>query len=184
MVNPCQSEHAFQRYAFLQQSLLALLRAKTYHEISVKDICEHASIPRRTFYHYFTGKEDLMDTLISNLILECDLVCTPKSASGKQPLQQHLLQFFQHWSQTRSEALTLLLQNGQAQRLVHLAVEWVRQEARQERNVFPFKSENRDMTILAVISGIFALLFSWANNNFQESTAQMADSALSFLTVP
>ena len=55
MAKPCLTEFAAQRRH--------LLAEKSFQEISVKDICCQADIPRRTFYHY--------DGLISVCHIRC-----------------------------------------------------------------------------------------------------------------
>lgn len=63
MAKPCLTEFAAQRRHLLESSLVALLAEKSFQEISVKDICCQADIPRRTFYHY--------DGLISVCHIRC-----------------------------------------------------------------------------------------------------------------
>ncbi len=43
---------------------------KGFHDASVSDIVEHAGIARGTFYLYFTGKRDIFDRLLDELLDE------------------------------------------------------------------------------------------------------------------
>lgn len=44
-------------------ALFLLMEHKEYHEISIVDICKEAELSRKTFYHYFKHKDDLLDYL-------------------------------------------------------------------------------------------------------------------------
>lgn len=184
MAKKCQSEHTVQRHTALQQSLLALLHSQSFQDISVKDICQHAAIPRRTFYHYFNGKEDLMDALISDLILECDLASVPDFSADSQAIRQSFERFFEFWGKTRADTLTLLLRNGQAQRIIHYAVLWFQREAPQVGGRLQKENDRQKMVLLATTTGVFSMLFYWMQTGCREDVAQMADNAIRFLMEP
>ena len=49
----------------LRDALESLLQNKSLDDITVKEICEHASINRVTFYDHYFNKEELHDEIIS-----------------------------------------------------------------------------------------------------------------------
>ena len=51
----------------LGEALESLLRDKSLDDITVKEICEHASINRVTFYDHYFNKEELHDEIISQI---------------------------------------------------------------------------------------------------------------------
>ncbi|MCG3418357.1 TetR/AcrR family transcriptional regulator [Oceanobacillus sp. M65] len=55
----------------LKQSLIELIKEKGFHAVSVKDIVDHASYNRSTFYVHYQDKfeltADLMDTMLDGL---------------------------------------------------------------------------------------------------------------------
>ncbi|HWQ78945.1 MAG TPA: TetR/AcrR family transcriptional regulator [Anaerovoracaceae bacterium] len=55
-------------YKLLSQSLMSLLLKKSFEEISVKDICEHAMVHRTTFYKHFEDKYHLLDFCVKEMI--------------------------------------------------------------------------------------------------------------------
>lgn len=73
MAKQCQTEFAHQRRELLESSLINLMQEKNYQDISVKDICQEANIPRRTFYHYFDSKDDILSSFIENTVQLCFL---------------------------------------------------------------------------------------------------------------
>jgi AcrR family transcriptional regulator len=51
----------------LQESLMHLMRHKTFNAITVQDITEHAEVNRATFYAHFTDKYDLMNYAVREM---------------------------------------------------------------------------------------------------------------------
>lgn len=181
MAKKCLSEQTVRRHAAFEQSLLTLLRTQPLQEISVKDICQTAAIPRRTFYHYFTGKEELTDALIRDLLLACDLAVMPDLSSGQENMHRCLLAFFQFWQDQHREDLELLLQNGLAPQIIRLSLDWIQKE-------YPHSTDTRQdnaserMVTLATVTGFFSLLFFWIQTGCSESAEQMATCSLRFLS--
>lgn len=56
----------------LREALKTLLRYKSLDDITVKEICEHASINRVTFYDHYFNKEELHNEIISKV--EYDII--------------------------------------------------------------------------------------------------------------
>ena len=44
----------------LQKSMIEMMQTQPIEKISVMDLCEHAMVPRATFYNYFEDKYDLL----------------------------------------------------------------------------------------------------------------------------
>lgn len=63
----------------IQEALSILLKEKRYEDIHVKDICEKAGINRSTFYDYFQGIDDLMNTVEEKLTEQLFSIFTSKS---------------------------------------------------------------------------------------------------------
>lgn len=53
----------------LYESLINLLKEKTFEEIKVSDICENALVNRSTFYSHYSDKYELFSSLINDLKL-------------------------------------------------------------------------------------------------------------------
>lgn len=77
--------------AKLHDALVALIPAKGYEAVTVRDICARAKIGRSTFYAHYTGKDDLMRsgfTAMRELVGE-----PPERASPPRDRKQHGLAF-------------------------------------------------------------------------------------------
>ena len=57
----------------LQDSLLEILNDKRLEDVSVKEICDRASVNRSTFYSYFNGTRELLASLKTDMIDEIRL---------------------------------------------------------------------------------------------------------------
>lgn len=49
----------------LMDTFLELLKMKSFHQITVQDLCEHAMVRRSTFYRHYNDKYDLLDQVLN-----------------------------------------------------------------------------------------------------------------------
>ena len=57
MYKECVSKHAIARQREIEQGLLKYMTYKPYENITVIDLCQQLSIPRKAFYRYFSNKD-------------------------------------------------------------------------------------------------------------------------------
>ncbi len=62
------------------QTTIALLKTKTYEDITIKDICREAEISRQTFYNYFKSKDEIFKVFFRNLLEKGELFSPDKPA--------------------------------------------------------------------------------------------------------
>ncbi|MBT1175248.1 TetR/AcrR family transcriptional regulator [Bifidobacterium sp. LC6] len=63
-------------------AMTALLAAKSFTDISINELCEHAGYPRATFYNYFEDRDDLLNycwTALSQQTGSADLTAVESS---------------------------------------------------------------------------------------------------------
>lgn len=82
----------------LFESLLYLLKEKTFEEIKVSDICEKALINRSTFYAHYNDKYELFADLIETLkvSLSSELATNTKISNSKEYYLEMLRIFLEH----------------------------------------------------------------------------------------
>ncbi len=56
--------------AIIEQSFRGLLETTRYRSITVKDVCEHAHVSRKTFYTYFDSKESIIEASFSRDVVD------------------------------------------------------------------------------------------------------------------
>lgn len=54
-------------------AMTTLLQVKSFADISVNELCEHAGYPRATFYNYFEDRDDLLNYCWTALSRQADL---------------------------------------------------------------------------------------------------------------
>lgn len=178
MAKPCLTEFAAQRRHLLESSLVALLAEKSFQEISVKDICCQADIPRRTFYHYFDNKNDVLESLVSTMMMDCFLYVIFDVRMGMDSMRRSFEKVFQFWQGENRRRLDCLIRNGLESQLMTSALQWLREEklgALQNSDLDPKLVE---IGLMVGVTDFFTLLFYWSRSGYQETPEQMAEYAI------
>ena len=95
----CHTEAAIQKKAHMETSLLNLMTQRPYQDITVTDICREANVPRRTFYHYFGSKEDVLEFMIEMLMQQCFLGVEFDIRLGREHMEESFVKVFQSWDE-------------------------------------------------------------------------------------
>lgn len=178
MANLCHTEYAAQKKTLLENSLLKLMELHQYQEITVTDICRESGIPRRTFYHYFEGKEGVLESVIETLIRQCFMDVVFDFRLGHEQMRKSFLKIFQYWVGENRRKLDVLIRSGLESRLMA----WSSRLVREDRMVTLWKS-NLDPEFVEIIlmigaADFFALLFHWSRGGYRETPEKMADYAV------
>ena len=54
----------------LKNALIDIMKTKSIHLVSIKEICEEADVNRSTFYRHYNTQYDLYDDIIEDMIEE------------------------------------------------------------------------------------------------------------------
>ena len=172
------------RRAMPEEALLELMRTKGYTQTTVTDLCREASIPRRTFYHYFTCKEAVLDAVVESMLSECNLEVMLEFNQGFEVMRESLARNFRYWQGPAREKLDLLLDNGLSGEMMRCALHWLESE----RFSLPWRremdSKEREIVTMVGSSGFFTLLMYWRRNEYRESPEEMAEYAMRVLSEP
>ena len=57
---------ALRSQKWIAESLIKLMAKKSYHQITIMDICKQADLSRQTFYNVFDKKEDILRFCLQN----------------------------------------------------------------------------------------------------------------------
>lgn len=178
MTKPCTTDFAQNRRTHLEKSLLTLLNTRQYQDISVKDICMEADIPRRTFYHYFESKEDVLNSIIQDLMEHCFLEVMFELRLGIDNMKASFVRIFRFWDGDNRTKLDALIRNGLESRLMTWSHQFIRAEQ------FGFLANSTldpklvEIGLMVGVTDFFSLLFYWSRNGYQESAEKMAEYAL------
>ena len=111
----------------LYESLLYLLKEKTFEEIKVSDICEKALINRSTFYAHYNDKYELFADLISTLktSLSEELTTNPHISNSKEYYLEMLKIFLNHVDSKR-EIYSAIIAKFYLGAVFNVGTEWLR----------------------------------------------------------
>ena len=178
------TQAALQRRELLQEALLTLMQRKGYAQTTVTDLCREAGIPRRTFYHYFDCKEDVLHALVEHMLIECNLEVMLDINSGLEALQKSLVRNFQYWMGPARWKMDLLLDNGLSGDMTRCALHWLETHHMSVLRRPGLTSKEREIAAMVGISGFFTLLIYWRKNDYRETPEEMADYASWILAKP
>jgi AcrR family transcriptional regulator len=180
----------------LQEALIDLIREKSYDQITVEEITEHANIGRTTFYLHYKDKEDLLledfidliDEMVSKAVADRPLQrlktrITKQSGTTNPPSNPNLFRpnliIFQNVAKN-ADLLRIILHNGGAikigERLREIILKAVQQlaAASQEHSDLEITFEMPTEVIANFYAGsLLGLISWWLDNNMPYTPEQM-----------
>lgn len=79
---------------WLVNALLALMEAKPYAKITIKEICQKADLSRQTFYNFFETKDDIIFFIIKKCYMEMINGLKLKSQLSLSDITEELVKTF------------------------------------------------------------------------------------------
>jgi len=97
----------------LYTALLELMKEKTFEEIKVLDICNHALINRSTFYAHYNDKYELLADLIEDLknSLASELKKNKNISNTREYYLEMIKLFLAHIKENKEAYLAILIKN-------------------------------------------------------------------------
>lgn len=181
----CRTELGYRRRTLLANSLVALLEEQRYQEITVKDICQRAGIPRRTFYHYFGCKEAVLHAVVEDMLNECSLEVMLEFNAGFDVMKESLIRNFRYWQRGAARRkLDLLLDNGLSGEMMRCALRWLESEQMGLPRSPGVSEKELELITMVGTAGFFTLLMYWRRNEYRETPEEMAEFAMRILSEP
>ncbi len=154
--------------ALLRQALIDLVKSDGYENISIRDITKKAQVGYKTFYRHYEGKDDLLQSLVDEMVDEIKQVLAPPSdieAPDKNPLASLT------YMETNADLILTLLNSTAADQVLDKAVEFALEEGR-----LTFKSDFIPDELMAhhFASSMISLLRWWLEGDKQVSKLEMA----------
>lgn len=151
----------------LKQSLIELMREKSIHEISIKDICLGADINRSTFYRHYNTQYELYDEVLDDItkdIGEIHAACSTEDYTA----QTFLTEILKYIEANRDTFLVILSGNSN----VSMGETFNRFTSRfiDTENT----SELRVYIIQFVAAGMTSFIWTWLNKENRRSAEDVA----------
>lgn len=183
MYKTCSTELSALRQQQLEDCLLKNMLVKPYTEISISELCQQASISRKSFYRYFGNKDDCLCALLDRV-----LMASSQSTVSGQPepnnLEEEFVQILSFWK-TQSDLLSVLISNDLTDLLLARMIQYITQEERSFLKYIGILDEiGDDDFLLFSLTGFLSVLLNWANNGFRKPVSQMAAIFTELFTQP
>lgn len=174
MYKHCATEESARRQRQLEQSLLDLMHAETYAQITVADICDRVGISRKSFYRYFSSKEGCLCALIDHAIMDGAAYYLPDHlAEYAFPLIYR--RFFHYWKE-KQDLLDALMRNGLSNYLVDRMQNYTRQEEMEFRIFLQNHGNDAHERSVFYVGGIMSMVLDWHHTGYRRTVDQMADT--------
>lgn len=182
-MNPSQNPSAIRSKNEITSSLLQLMKAYPYSEITVKQILLEAHIARKTFYRNFLSKDDVLDSYIN-----CIMFQYVNSLQQLEDCQlSNILDIIFSFCLQNRELLFLLRDNG----LTHLLLEkWNtfipmihEQIAGDNCPLFQsFSPEQVSYIIACNVGAVWNIIMKWIEYDMNGTPEDMKKTLLKYLT--
>lgn len=173
MYKHCATEESARRQRQLEQSLLELMHTENYTHITIADICGRVGITRKSFYRYFSSKEDCLHALLDHAVIDSATFYLPSADDDKSPFMIYQ-RFFQYWKE-KQHLTEALVRNGMTTLLVERMLAYTIQEEQEFRNFQHGNTRDTHERNLFYLGGIMALVLDWHRNGYQRSALEMAE---------
>lgn len=182
-MNPSQNPSAIRSKNEITSSLLQLMKAYPYSEITVKQILLESHIARKTFYRNFLSKDDVLDSYIN-----CIMFQYVNSLQQLEDCQlSNILDIIFSFCLQNQELLFLLRDNG----LTHLLLEkWNtfipmihEQIAGDNCPLFQsFSPEQVSYIIACNVGAVWNIIMKWIEYDMNGTPEDMKKTLLKYLT--
>ena len=151
----------------LKQSLIELMREKSIHEISIKDICQGADINRSTFYRHYNTQYELYDNILEDItdnISEIYVSCS----DNENKTQVFLTEVLKYIEANRDTFLVIL--SGKSNVSMGETFNRFTNRFIDGENTSEFKV----YIIQFVAAGMTSFIWSWLNKESRHSAEEVA----------
>lgn len=151
----------------LKESLIELMKEKSIHNISIKDVCDGADINRSTFYRHYNTQYELYDDIIHDIT--DDLIAIYEKVKGEGFKTNAFLTELLEYVETKREIFLIILSDKG-----NISVG----EAYTKLTERFIDTENFPETALYVVNfisaGMTSFLWTWLNQENRRPASEVA----------
>lgn len=181
MYKECKTERSEARQRSISGRLLEMMEKRQYDDISVTDICEDLSMPRKAFYRYFDDKESALDCAIAQKLSEFPMSQANPPAAPRM-LHRELESFFKFWFEER-RLLEILDKNGKLSKIMDMSLKFPLETIVSMDKLLPHEEASmRERIYRFAITGLISIVIDWYREGFKSSSADITRIAIRLLT--
>lgn len=151
----------------LKDSLIELMKEKSIHQVSIKEICEGADINRSTFYRHYDTQYDLYDDIIEDIAVDFETVYKQCAEKGFNTVV-FLTQIFEYIENNRGKFLVILSDKGN----ISMGEAYTRITARFINT--EYISELGTYIVQFISAGMTSILWTWLNKEERRPAKEVA----------
>lgn len=154
--------------------LYLLMEQRSYHQISIQDICDSVNGSRRSFYRYFRNKEGCLHALL-DMIITRYYYTELTEGIARDGYPKEVLSYL-HYHQERRKFYDILLRDDLFPLYVDRIVECARTNGVYALRWFGIpEGAYSDDALVFYLHGIMALIRQWHTSGYERSIYEMAD---------
>lgn len=158
MYKICKTEKSLARQKLFQTTLLAMMKANRFQDITVTSLAKEMELPRKTFYRYYDSLEDVLYAIIDDALTDSFLHLEVKA---------DLIGFFSYWKKRRN-LLDVLQKSGLSHLLINRIFE------RFNESIYKGSFSNEELRYSGYIAAIMTMLLTWHHSGMKQSAEEMS----------
>ncbi|MGN1003298.1 MAG: TetR/AcrR family transcriptional regulator [Oscillospiraceae bacterium] len=171
-----------QRVALTKQriyrSFLALLKEKSIHRISIRELCEDAGINRTTFYNHYGSQYDVLNEIADNYLGEIAKTIENADVRDKESVHSRVALIL-HFIQDNLELSAMLLNNSIDQTFASRLFSLPKIEEMLDEALAGIRDEKaKAATVSFAIYGSYKVLQDWINDPERADPAEETELIL------
>jgi AcrR family transcriptional regulator len=159
----------------LKQSLLGLLKEKSFSSVTVKEICERADINRSTFYAHYQDQYELMERIENEIIEDMTEYLNSYNLQVKEDsirMTERLISYFAE----KNEEIEILLNRSDESSFERKVKEVAQQVIMKEwKEYHQMKTAYSSYISEFIISGTVQMMKRWLLRGMRENPREMAE---------
>ncbi len=184
MYKLCKTEQSAKRQREIEMTLLDMMSKKAYGEISITELCEKLSMPRKTFYRYFDSKDDTLYALIEHTMNEYHDFSAMPPKDGIRTLMGEIENYYRFWI-CHKPLLDALQRNNMLEKLIDISINFPVNDMVSLQKFLPDDSEwAREKIFKFAICGLCFQMIDWYRGGFKTSISDMAHISCRTLSKP
>ncbi|MDR6553087.1 AcrR family transcriptional regulator [Paenibacillus qinlingensis] len=157
----------------IKTAFIDLMSEKNFNEITIQDISDRANVGRRTIYHHYLDKFDLLDKLIEEHINELRKICESSSDLGFIASNLIIFEYFEQYFLFFSIMLSSSASPTFRNRLLEFIIEQLKNDVDITQGIN--KGLNKDVILKFFGTAIVGLVESYVTNGVPESPKVVAE---------
>ncbi len=184
MYKLCKTEQSAKRQREIENTLLQIMSRKTYHDISITELCEKMNMPRKTFYRYFDSKDDTLYALIEHTMAEYQEFAAVPNANGVRSLVSEIENYYKFWI-CHKPLLDALNKNNMLEKIIDVSMNFPANDMVSLHKFLPDDSDwAREKIYKFAVCGLCFQMIDWYREDFKTSISDMARISCRTLAKP